>query len=92
LHNEVVFLCRQCYRYGNVEKGEDNIYRCDDCREKNAKAKAKAERKAALIGRHPEVCDECEEPFVAVREWQRFCSDRCRLRAWRRERRLVVAG
>jgi hypothetical protein len=87
----MAFPCRQCFRYGNVEKAEGGVYLCDDCREKAEIAKAERERQVALSGRHPEVCDECGEPFVAVREWQRFCSDRCRLRSWRSSRRLVAS-
>jgi hypothetical protein len=88
----MAFVCRRCFTYRDVQKTEDGAYLCVDCRERDAKAKAERERRVALSGRHPEVCDECAEVFVAVRQWQRFCSDRCRLRAWRASRRLVAAG
>jgi hypothetical protein len=80
----MTFTCRRCFTYRDVQKTEDGAYLCVDCRERDAKAEAERDRQVALSGRRPEVCDECGEPFVAVREWQRFCSDRCRLRAHRR--------
>jgi hypothetical protein len=34
-------------------------------------------------GGYPRICGQCGTTFVAVRGHARWCSDRCRLRAWR---------
>lgn len=37
--------------------------------------------------RNPRTCGECGAVFVASRRHARWCSDRCRLRAWRHRQR-----
>jgi hypothetical protein len=32
-------------------------------------------------------CDDCGRRFIPKQAWGRFCSSRCRLRAWRKARR-----
>jgi hypothetical protein len=34
-------------------------------------------------GGYPRICGQCGAVFIAVRGHARWCSDRCRLRAWR---------
>jgi predicted nucleic acid-binding Zn ribbon protein len=34
------------------------------------------------------VCEHCADAYTASRSDQRFCSDRCRLRNWRRRKRV----
>jgi hypothetical protein len=33
------------------------------------------------------TCRECGAPFKPVRDWQKFCSDYCRLLAFRKRKR-----
>jgi predicted nucleic acid-binding Zn ribbon protein len=37
------------------------------------------------------VCEHCGDTYTAARSDQRFCSDSCRLRNWRRRRRVRSA-
>ncbi|GAA3111731.1 hypothetical protein GCM10010530_38320 [Kribbella aluminosa] len=37
------------------------------------------------------VCEHCGDAYTAARSDQRFCSDSCRLRNWRRRRRVLSA-
>lgn len=40
-------------------------------------------------------CKECGKPFQAKREWQKFCSDRCRWECWEKNNprmSVVVSG
>src|SRR5262245_2740553 len=41
---------------------------------------------AARERRYPRTCARCAAPFVAARSHARWCSGRCRLRAWRAQR------
>ena len=82
--------CSRCFTYKNVERAEDGRWLCEVCREKAVRVEKARARRSAVVGRHPEVCASCGEPFVASREWQRFCSARCRLREHRR--RLKAAA
>lgn len=35
-------------------------------------------------------CDQCRAWYVIRREWQRFCSDRCRVRWHNKDRARIV--
>ena len=41
---------------------------------------------AARASGHPRACEQCAGMFLARRSDRRFCSDRCRLKQWRRVR------
>lgn len=43
-------------------------------------------REVRAAKKSPNLCMECDAPFIACRTDTKFCSAACRLRAWRKSR------
>jgi hypothetical protein len=85
------FHCVRCASYGpNVERGSNGRMLCEPCRDWLAQAHEARERTRDLTLRHPAICDNCGEVYVATRSWQRYCGSRCRIRAHRAAKRVGV--
>lgn len=81
--------CKQCgRRFVHTEQGPGQLKRCSDaCIEasKLARRGAWVKRRTAQRSerRDGKRCEHCGEAFVAKRATRRYCSDRCRVAAFR---------
>jgi hypothetical protein len=88
--------CENCQRpvYESQRRKRRHHYCCEDCREKHQllaiHALARQRRTEARGSSRP--CQECGERFEPARADAKFCSARCKQKAWRRTLRLSKDG
>lgn len=63
--------CKHCK--GPITGRRDKEYCSNACR-----AKASYQRRKKPLQWAKILCRECNKPFAPVREWQVYCSDKCR--------------
>jgi len=89
----VWFQCRRCGS-SQAQTRATGWLLCDRCWNEEIAEQARRDELAArvkpgerIVGEQPKLCEQCSQPFMAADAGTRFCSSKCRARAWRAARR-----